>query len=70
MTNPIGSMDWPTLFLYNGFLMDEDGEQAIRFAPAFRSVEDAEAYLVDQDIRGNVVAGTRKGDRIIPARVQ
>lgn len=65
MSNPIGRMDWPILFLYNGVLMDEDGECATRFAPIFSSVEQAEKWLVDNDVRGNVLAGRRRGDHII-----
>jgi hypothetical protein len=44
---------WPYFSLKDGVLMDESGSPAGKF-PKFKSEEEAETYLRDKDIRGNV----------------
>lgn len=47
-------MDWPYLVLNDkGQLIEDDGTLAGDF-PLFSTSEEAEAYLVDNDIRGTV----------------
>lgn len=60
-------MEWEIFYLYNGTLLDEDGNCAIAIPRLFHSVEDAETWLEEEDIRANVVPGKRKGDRMVPA---
>lgn len=60
-------MDWENLFLYNRFLLDEDGENAIAGQPGFNSLEEAEDWLVEQDIRASVQIGKRIGARLVAA---
>lgn len=47
-------MEWPYYTLRaDGFLYDEDGCK-LNGTPVFKSVEEAEQWLVDNDVRGNV----------------
>ena len=48
-------MDWTYFTLRSdGRLIDEDGDLCIAGNPRFKSESDAEQYLIDNDIRGNV----------------
>lgn len=67
MTNPMGAMDWPNLFLYNGFLMEADGECLHGQPKQFYTIAEAEAWLESADIRGSVQFGKRRGDLLVPA---
>jgi hypothetical protein len=46
-------MDWPYYTYRDGYLYDEDGYR-LGNTPRFSSASDAETYLEDNDIRGNV----------------
>jgi len=47
-------MHWDYFDLINGRLIDEDGNDLNPNIRDFVSVDDAEQYLIDADIRGNV----------------
>jgi hypothetical protein len=47
---------WPYFWLANGRLYTEDGQRAWERAPAFEHWQDAEAWLIAQDVPGNVRA--------------
>ena len=47
---------WEYFYLSsNGRIVDEDGYEMNTNSPSFDSVEEADAYLSSEDIRGNVV---------------
>jgi len=50
MTYTIKMDYWPYLNLVNGRLVDDDGHEANINWPSFDSREDAEEYLIDNDI--------------------
>ena len=46
--------DWPYYTLRNGKLYDETDRWCLRHAPLFANAAEAEAWLEEQDERGNV----------------
>ena len=48
-------MQWERFTLKNGVLVDEGGDRVLDAGVRFDSIEAAEAYLEENDIRGNVV---------------
>ena len=50
------NMDWPYLILSDGKLYDADtGKRVYKFAPLFYDLEEAEQYLIHNDLRGCVI---------------
>jgi len=59
------------IFLYNGALMDEDGDtDEFRIPHLFHSVSEAQVWIDSRELEYRVVAGTRVGDRLIPKAVR
>lgn len=55
-----GRMDWTYFRLdKDGYLRDEDGDDILTrlngFKPKFKTTQEAEQYLEDEDIRGSVL---------------
>jgi hypothetical protein len=49
-------MNWPYFILVKGRLIDESNHPCFRNAPHFKSVQEAENWLIDQNERGTVVS--------------
>lgn len=52
-------MEWFYLYLYNGRLVDEVGQEANTGWPTFRNDTDADDWLTEQDIRATCVGNWR-----------
>jgi hypothetical protein len=60
-------MKRPTIYLYNGALLEEDGECALPIPRLFHSVEDAQRFIDSQELDLRVVKAIRKGDFLVAA---
>jgi hypothetical protein len=58
-----------TIYLYNGALLDEDGECAMPIPHLFHSLDDARVWAAEQDLGIRIVKGVRRGDRLHDARL-
>jgi hypothetical protein len=53
-------MSWERFFLKNGRIVDEDGYEVNKNFPSFKSAQEAQQYLEDRDIRGDVMGDWKK----------
>jgi hypothetical protein len=60
-----------TIYLFNGVLLEKDGEPAMRIPRLFQSVSEAQAWIDSQEWDLEVVKGVRKGDVLLsPSEIQ
>lgn len=56
MVKEVNMFTWPYFrLLRDGFLYDEESETIMKSWPRFSSIEEAEAWLTEQNIRGTVI---------------
>jgi hypothetical protein len=56
-----------TVYLYNGALLDADGECAMAIPHLFASVREAQEWIDDREMTVLVVRGKRQGDSLVAA---